>query len=280
MDRNLLVLAVSAFGTAIVLVIILVVATINLAPTSPPTSGSTTTAQAVAAATTGLLKFKDSAGIAKDLATVAAIVVGGFWSYMLFVRKRQKYPRAKITHEISHSLIADSKLLLHIVATISNTGDVLLSIIYAETRVQQMLPVLPELSDSIQRGNDPVVEGRTEIDWPQLASREIRRERGQFEIEPGESDEIHYDFILDVNVQTIKIYSYFENIAKPGKKIGWPLITVYDIHERAHLEEKMQPSQPQTDRKSPDPDLDTKQQPQAPKPPDPPPPPPPKPEHK
>ena len=39
--------------------------------------------------------------LAKDVLTGAAIILGGIWTYMLFIRTRQKYPRANITHGLT-----------------------------------------------------------------------------------------------------------------------------------------------------------------------------------
>jgi hypothetical protein len=173
---------------------------------------------------------KDLFDIAQALATVIAIGVGGAWSYLLFVRTRQKYPRAKLEHKITHRNIPDGKILLHVGVTISNEGDVLLSLISTQTRIQKVLPVADHILDSIKKGEDPVEEGKTEIEWPLIgSSRKSEWEEGQREIEPGESDELIYDFIIDSGIQTVEVYTYVKNASKKQREIGWPLTTIYDI---------------------------------------------------
>ena len=118
-------------------------------------------------------------------------------------------------------------MLLHVCVTVTNTGDVILRLISCLTRVQQILPLEGDLLDLINAGQDPVKKG-TEVLWPEIKSIESSC---KMEIEPGESDEIHYDFILNDEVRLIEIYSYFKNIKKRwrSRNIGWNLTTIYDL---------------------------------------------------
>ena len=173
--------------------------------------------------------IKEIAEILVAVATVIAFIVGGMWSYKLFVKKRLKYPRANITHKILHKPIPSGKVLLHVTTVISNTGDVLLSLISGTTRIQQMLPLSQEVLNGISEGKDPVCEQETEIEWPLLMDRDSDWKEREFEIEPGEEDQIVYDFIIDANVQTVVVYSYLKNVSKGSRDIGWSLTTVYDL---------------------------------------------------
>lgn len=160
---------------------------------------------------------------------IVALFIGGVWGYWLFVQNRQRYPRASIGHQIIHRPIADGKLLLHVTVDISNPGSVLLSLISMQTRVQQVRPLSAKLAESIQQGLEPVKVGHTEIDWPLIDSRELKMEKNKFEIEPGEHQEIQFDFILDSEVQTVLVYSYLENQVKREREIGWDSTILYDL---------------------------------------------------
>jgi len=184
------------------------------------------------ASQTSSISLKDTVDIIKEFFTTLAIIVGGIWSYMLFVKKRQKFPRANISHQISHIPISNNKILLSIRTTISNTGDVLLSLESGINRVQQILPLSGEMLDSINKGKDPVPSGKTEIDWPLIGERNLNWEKGKFEIEPGENDKICCDFIIDKNVQIVSVYSYLKNIKKHCRDIGWGLTTIYNLKEK------------------------------------------------
>lgn len=172
--------------------------------------------------------MKDIAAGIESIVTAIGIIVGGYWSYMLFVKQRQKYPRAVITHKIIHKSISDGKVLLNVCATISNIGGVLLSLDHIQTRVQQIRPLHPDILEKIQQGV-PTEKDESEIHWPYLATRESNLNVNDYEVEPKEDDKFYYDFVLDSNVQTVEVYSYIRNVAKGGREIGWNLTTIYDL---------------------------------------------------
>ena len=184
----------------------------------------------------GISQFKEIAEIIQVAVTVGAVLVGGLWSYQLFVRNRQKYPRASISHLIGHMQLDDNKLLLHVGVTISNIGDVLLSLVSLETRIQQVIPLSDEVLESIRNGQNPVSEGETEIEWPLIDSQKLELEKGKhFEIEPGESQDIHHDFVLDADAEVIEVYTYLINEEKPKRKIAWDLTTLYGLRNGGAL---------------------------------------------
>ena len=92
-----------------------------------------------------LSTLKDIATIVQSVITVAAVILGGIWTYWLFVREREKYPSAKIEHRICHRPIANGKILLSIDATVINSGDVLLALVSGNMTISQMLPPQDEL---------------------------------------------------------------------------------------------------------------------------------------
>jgi len=177
--------------------------------------------------------LKELATIVQSIVTTIAIIVGGIWTWILFVKKRHGYPRARLEHRILKKPLPDGKTLLNVQLIISNIGDVLLSIVSTSTRVQQMLPIIMDIKKCIDEGKDPVSEGNTECEWPLLSERLGKISKGEFIVEPGETETICYDFIIDADVQTIAVYSHLENLKENHKnhEIGWNLTTVYDIKE-------------------------------------------------
>lgn len=153
---------------------------------------------------------------------------------MLFVSKRERYPRAKLTHSITHRPLTEDKVLLHVIVTISNTGELLLEFDEGVIFIQQVLPLSPKIRDVIEKDKDPVSDGETEIGWPSpkgVKPRRLQRELGEFQIEPSDSQDVYCDFVLNADVQTVLVYSHFSNIIK-GRKIGWNLKTIYDLQSR------------------------------------------------
>lgn len=167
--------------------------------------------------------------IAKNVFTIIAFIVGGIWSYMLFVKKRPKYPCANITHCITHRPITEKKILLNVDVGISNVGAVLLSLVPVETRLLQVVPPPSDVLDDVKRGINPVKNGEKEIQWPIIDTQIANFEKGRFEIEPCEQDHLYYDFIVGNEVESIEVYTYFKNETKGNREIGWGLTTVYDL---------------------------------------------------
>ena len=165
----------------------------------------------------------------QSLFTVAAIVAGGIWTYMLFVRRRQRYPRANITHQIRHYPISDRKVLLRVTVRICNKGEILLSLASGFTRVQQVIPCPVDLCESVGKQEDSANQCEPEVEWPLLREKKLRSQRNKREIEPGETDELHFDFVIDSDVQVVVVYSYLKNVKKRRREIGWNATSIYDL---------------------------------------------------
>jgi len=189
---------------------------------------------------------------------IFAIIAGGIWTYRLFLWRRQKYPRAKLEHTITDKPIADNKIWVHVVVTVSNIGDVLLSLIYGETWIQQVLPLSSSMKNTFSEKEDPVQDEETEITWPLIETRIEEWDKDACQVEPGESDQSHYDFVVDRNIQIIRVYSYFRNVTQGNYlswwrklilglrkeeecEIGWRLVTIYDLQSSQRRTKKVSP---------------------------------------
>ncbi len=169
--------------------------------------------------------------IVKSIVMILAVLVGGIWAWLLFIKTRQRYPRAETSHNIQSWTIADGDSLLHMTLNIKNIGEVLLSIEAIELRVQQVIPFDQELARNIVDGVDLIEENESEIEWPEIYSRKLVRQQGDLEIEPGEMDQIHFDAIIPKVAKTIEVYTHIKNEKKRrrDKSLGWPLTTLYSI---------------------------------------------------
>jgi hypothetical protein len=175
---------------------------------------------------------KDAASALESVAKVLALLVGGWWTWQIYVRKRVRFPSVKVDHVIKHWEDAGLKFL-HVTLRITNTGNVLLPIAEGCTWVQQVTPLSEEIQSAISAGDDPARPKTTEFPWPLIEKRDLNAE--DYEIEPGEAEEFHFDFTMNKGVSRVLIYSHIENAKKKkwlsAKKIGWNLSTLYEIHE-------------------------------------------------
>lgn len=180
-------------------------------------------------------EIKDIAQIVQAVVTVIAVFVGGLWSYRLFVKKRQIYPRAQLAHRITCLPLTQKEKLLNVVVTVSNIGDVLVTIASAKARIQHILPLESVFAEKLKKREDPVKKDYSMVEWLPLAEREPQWKDVKVEIEPGEKSDLEFDFIIDANVQIVRIYTFIRNTAKRRRVIGWNLATIYDVRSSKAL---------------------------------------------
>ena len=178
---------------------------------------------------------KTLAEILRNIAEIAALAIGGIWTYRRFIKKREPYPKAEIKHHISHVRLSKDKNLIHVKTTFNNKGEVLLSMRHCETRLQQITPLTKEMEDGLET-NSLILRNQSEVEWPLLDTYETEWPKGQAELEPEESEYLHADFIIDARIEVVMAYSYIKNIYKENREIGWGCTTIYDIPKNARIE--------------------------------------------
>jgi len=171
---------------------------------------------------------KDSFDTLESIVTIVGIVVGGVWAYLLFVKRRQKFPRAVLKHSIESWEVSENERLVRVVLLVENKGEVLLRILDGFTWVQQMRPWPGEvIQGHAEAGkNAGKASAPSEIAWPLIAERPHKTIR---EIEPAEVDEICVDFIIDKGFEQVLVYSFLANSKKSERKLGWMTSTVIDL---------------------------------------------------
>lgn len=183
--------------------------------------------------------IKDFGEGIKPFIEVVAIIVAGLWSYRLFIKNRTEYPYAELAHNISHVNLDNKHIYLCVLVTLKNAGNVLLELDISKMFVQQIIPLLDELTIMIDNSNiQDIREGKVDdlfddngmqIAWRGVGFREIEWDKDEVFIEPGEQEEFQFDFILENEIQIIKITSYFRNVKTKKPKIGWKHTSIYDL---------------------------------------------------
>ena len=171
-------------------------------------------------------------GVASWVAVVA-IVVGAYGSYDLFFKNRESYAKANIQHSVEHIKISDTNNLIRIGIHLENSGNTLLRILSGEVRLERMLPLPDYLKQPDNSDSDPIIASPEDIPWPVIATWQRTWQPGEFQIEPGESDNLHYDLIIPSKYEVVNIYTYFTNeeTRSTGNVLGWNLSTLYDFRE-------------------------------------------------
>ncbi len=172
--------------------------------------------------------LKGLAEIVRNLVESIGLVVGGFWAYLKFIKKREHCPCAEIGHSLERYTLTGDKNLVHLDVRFKNCGETLLSLSRLEVRLQQILP-LTDYSEALLSNASPVPSGRSEITWPLVDIREVHWDKGQAELEPGEAENIHADFIVDAGIKLIEAYSFIENTFKGDRRIGWGYTSIHEL---------------------------------------------------
>jgi hypothetical protein len=176
--------------------------------------------------------------------TIGAVLIAGLWTYLLFVRRRQKFPRASVTHRVTFDPVDDQKLLLRATVVIANKSEVLLSINHGMVWVQQVMP-WPKIAAKAPIDGDEA-EKKKELSWPVLAERRLDDSQDRWEVEPGETEELHLDFLLRRPLDVVLLYSYFRNskkrlrprVRRPWgifREIGWNTTTLHVLDRTTRI---------------------------------------------
>jgi len=120
--------------------------------------------------------------------------------------------------------------MLHASVRVINVGDVLIRLETILARVQQLVPMPDDVQKAVVAGRDPVQDGQSEVQWPLVAERECTWKDAS-EIEPSESDEFHFDFVVPADVQKVLFYTHVINVAKKKRAIGWNTTSFCDVIE-------------------------------------------------
>jgi hypothetical protein len=185
---------------------------------------------------------KDGIRAAKDLFSILALAIGGFWAYKAFIQKRMAFPRAKGSFTILDYPVNEGNNVLRIQLDIENIGESLMQISNHFARVQQVQPI----AEVDGKKFDPIPDPETnEIPWPLVKEHEKKDHKVHREIEPGESDTLSFDFTIPSEIKRVYINIYIQNKKKKSKwyyafyrkEIGWDFSTTHLIETTYETEE-------------------------------------------
>jgi hypothetical protein len=184
-------------------------------------------------------QWKSVAGLAESLAKIVALIVGGSWTYLLFVKKRTAFPRAEVTHACAAYPIDDNRSVVRVTLNIKNKSDVLMQIISGRVVVHQLVP-FADAVDGVQLGF--VGDGDSfEYAWPRIGDRAFEYASDKFlEVEPGESDAIDFDLFVEGDVRVVQIYSYLKNVSKTTRELGWNCTSIHRLDPAVNWKESFE----------------------------------------
>jgi hypothetical protein len=168
---------------------------------------------------------KDVFSAFESLCKIVALAIGAWWAWFGFIRNRVKFPKANVQHEVQIWRAAD-KTFVHLAVRITNTGNVLMRITNGCAWLEQLSPLPDAVSARIAGGEDVVRENQIDAEWALIQKRDLPPKHSR-EIEPGETDQIDFDFMIEPDIQRILVYSHLPNPRK--ETVGWNLNTIHEI---------------------------------------------------
>jgi hypothetical protein len=158
----------------------------------------------------------------------AAILIGGWWTYRLFVRQRQHRDRANVSHSAVCKVLDDEWVLLRVDICVQNVGQVRITPSRAKTIVYQVLPVAPELASYIRGDTSEGIRKDLgfELPWPVLRNQPWKLTQ-EFWLEPGESDRLFCDFTLPRTVRSVLVLTQL--FCGPEGDENWRTMTLHDL---------------------------------------------------
>lgn len=155
----------------------------------------------------------DWIGAATSAVTALSIIVGGIVVARRYRLFRRFSPRADLSHSLAATIASDDSILVRVVLTVANKGEVRLDVGKLFVRLQQVSPCDAAALDAYRESN----EYKTEGDWPVLRRKTIAD--AKCHVEPGENQQFEFDLELPRDVDTFGVYSYVANDTMPGR--GW-----------------------------------------------------------
>lgn len=155
----------------------------------------------------------DLASTVVAVATTTAIVMGACW----FFRQRQRYPRARLEHDVFSRALSGDRSLVRATVRVVNLGNVLIELKSADVWLQQLSPCPASVEE--QLSNQGLNRKDGELPWTPLDEVKRSWRSDEREIEPQENDEFYFDFVIDGAIDVILVNSYFKNMAK--RQRGW-----------------------------------------------------------
>lgn len=191
------------------------------------------------------MSLKDWASTIQSVTVVASLIVGGIWSYSLFIKERKHYPHANMQMAASHVELPAGDRVLRVHVDITNSGSSRLLLRRSTVRLQQVLPLAPCAEppapcaqQELARALDNPDRVGDRFSWVLLAER-ARDFDPMHEIEPLEKDELDAEFAVPAAVEVVRIYSYLRNEQKTtsASELGWATSTYYDFRKPKEREQ-------------------------------------------
>jgi len=157
------------------------------------------------------MSLKEIVEMVAHIVSTIAILVGGVWTYLLFVRGRRDKSQGMVSFDqvTDYALDAEQRFI-KVVARCKNTGGVVLHAFWVHASIQEIVDAT--LKDQREDGECP---------WRIVDSCDANFTGDDWLLEPGEEGSLSLDFIVPISVRAaqvhVMVYLAEEN---PGTRHG------------------------------------------------------------
>lgn len=153
---------------------------------------------------------KDSLAIAGAALSIVVVIGGGILARRNAQIFRAKSPHVVISHEVSHRPIGDSYVHIFVTAVLHNSSRVHIEFLDGFAAIQLIRPVS---DDDIEALYDRVFAEHVSdnLEWPYLDVLRHRWNSDGLLVEPGETETEIFDFIVQRDIESVAVTTYFFN---------------------------------------------------------------------
>lgn len=146
-----------------------------------------------------------------SIATILAILIGGFWTFLIFIKQRFHKPLLEINHKIELFPFNEEYTLLKLYICLENKGVTFIKGINGHIVITNLSPKAEDdlLKQKFIKGEDIIDNKTFEIEWDDLIRRTFKKK--EHYLEPKEKDDHIFDFIISNKINYIRIYTHIEN---------------------------------------------------------------------
>ena len=171
--------------------------------------------------------FGESARTFQVIVTAIAIFMAAAFALFKLQIFRVFAPHLTITQKVTHRPIGESYVHIDVAATLQNNSKVKVDLIEGLFLLQKIAPMKDQEVESLyaQVFVDKEID---DILWPVIDEVHRSWKEHALVIEPGESYQEACEFIVEVTVKSVLVYTYFYNPFSSASK-GWGATTIHDI---------------------------------------------------
>ena len=171
--------------------------------------------------------FGESARTFQVIVTAIAIFMAAAFALFKLQIFRVFAPHLTISQRVSHRPVGESYIHIDVAATLQNNSKVKVDLIEGLFLLQKIAPMKDQEVESLyaQVFVDKEID---DILWPVIDEVHRSWKEHALVIEPGESYQEACEFIVEVTVKSVLVYTYFYNPFSSASK-GWGATTIHDI---------------------------------------------------